>query len=260
LAYTYLTQADARAQDKTEMVPALVARNVIPKGTPGKTAVDQGLFTTKKVPRAAVPDSVLTSDTGLSGLVASASIAKGQFVVRDSFVAASQVDGFSTTVKAGKQAISLSVDTTHGVAGFIQPNDSINMLVSLDIDNKASKAGAQNTTAFLIPGLRVLAVGTTTASAKPAASSTDGGTTQATQAPTVEKGLITVEATPRQAEQIAAAMNGGTIMLTLNPPSFDVKDFKTPQEIVEAYNLFDQPLTYLDTVERQVEAAQAAQK
>jgi pilus assembly protein CpaB len=259
LAYTYLTQADARAQDKTEMVPALVARNVIPKGTPGKTAVDQGLFTTKKVPRAAVPDSVLTSDTGLSGLVASASIAKGQFVVRDSFVAASQVDGFSTTVKAGKQAISLSVDTTHGVAGFIQPNDSINMLVSLDIDNKASKAGPQSTTAFLIPGLRVLAVGTTTAAASKPAATTDG-TTQATQAPTVEKGLITVEATPRQAEQIATAMNGGTIMLTLNPPSFDVKDFKTPQEIVEAYNLFDQPLTYLDTVERQVEAAQAAQK
>jgi len=67
LAYTYLTQADARAQDKTELVPALVARSVIPKGTPGKSAVDEGLFTTKRVPRDAVPDSVLTSDRGLCG-------------------------------------------------------------------------------------------------------------------------------------------------------------------------------------------------
>ena len=80
LAYTYLTQADARAQDKTELVPALVAKNVIPKGTPGKTAVDEGLFVTKKVPREAVPDSVLTSDDGLGNLVASSQIAKGQFV------------------------------------------------------------------------------------------------------------------------------------------------------------------------------------
>src|SRR5204862_2761389 len=74
LAYTYLTQADARAQDKTELVPALVARSVIPKGTPGKTAVEEHLFTTKKVPRDAVPDSVMSSDSGLSGLIASSAI------------------------------------------------------------------------------------------------------------------------------------------------------------------------------------------
>jgi pilus assembly protein CpaB len=256
LAYTYLTQADARAQDKTELVPALVAKNVIPKGTPGKTAVDEGLFVTKKVPREAVPDSVLTSDDGLTGLVASAQISKGQFVVRDSFVAPSQVDGFSTTVKDGKQAISLSVDTTHGVAGFIQPNDSINMILTLDIDDKSGKAGPQKTTAFLIPGLRVLAVGTTTTGTT---SNNNNGTTDTTAAPAQEqKGLITVEVTPRQAEQIAHSMVVGTITLTLNPPDFDAKDFKSPQEIVEAYNLFDQPLTVLDQVRQQVESAQAA--
>jgi pilus assembly protein CpaB len=260
LAYTYLTQADARAQDKTELVPALVARNVIPKGTPGKTAIDEDLFETKKVPREALPDSVLTSQQGLSGLVASSAIAKGQFVVRDSFVAASQVDGFSTTVKDGKQAISLSVDTTHGVAGFIQPNDSINMLLTLDIDNKAGKAGPLKTTAFLIPGLRVLAVGTTTiSSAAPSAKNADG-TTADTAPVSQQQGLLTVEANPRQAEQIAHAMNVGTIMLTLNPPDFDVKDFKTPEEIVEASNLFDQELTHLRTVEQAVTAAQATNK
>jgi pilus assembly protein CpaB len=259
LAYTYLTQADARAQDKTELVPALVAKNVIPKGTPGKTAVDEGLFTTKRVPRDAVPDSVLTSDDGLGNLVASGPIAKGQFVVRDSFVAPSQVDGFSTTVKDGKQAISLSVDTTHGVAGFIQPNDSINMLLTLDVDDKTGKSGPQKTTAFLIPGLRVLAVGTTTTSTPSA--NNDNGTTDTTAAPVQQQqGLITVEVTPRQAEQIAHAMNVGTMTLTLNPPDFDAKDFKTPQEIVEAYNLFDQPLTVLDQVQQQVEAAQAASR
>jgi pilus assembly protein CpaB len=256
LAYTYLTQADARAQDKTELVPALVAKNVIPKGTPGKTAVDEGLFVTKKVPRDAVPDAVLTSDDGLGNLVASSQIAKGQFVVRDSFVAPSQVDGFSTTVKDGKQAISLSVDTTHGVAGFIQPNDSINMLLTLDVDNKVVKSGPLKATAFLIPGLRVLAVGTTTTSTP---ASSNGNTTDTTAAPVQQQqGLITVEVTPRQAEQIAHAMNVGTITLTLNPPDFDAKDFKTPQEIVEAYNLFDQQLTVLDQVEQQVASAQSA--
>jgi hypothetical protein len=69
-------------------------------------------------------------------------------------------------------------------------------------------------------------------------------------------GLITVEATPRQAEQLAHAMNfGGTITISLNPPDFNVKDFKTPQEIVEAYNLFDQELPLLHQVQGQLEAA-----
>src|SRR5204862_6997421 len=97
-------------------------------------------------------------------------------------------------------------------------------------------------------------VGHPTASA-PAQSTSK--TTDTTTAPVQQDlGLITVEATPRQAEQLAHAMNsGGTITLTLNPPDFDVKDFKTPTEIVEAYNLFDQDLTYLHEVQHQVAAA-----
>jgi pilus assembly protein CpaB len=257
LAYTYLTQADARAQDKTEMVPALVARNSIPKGTPGNAAVDDDLLEVKKVPREALPDAVLTSNEGLDGLVASSLIAKGQFVVRDSFVAPSQVDGFSTTVKNGKQAISLSVDTTHGVAGFIQPNDSINVLGTVDVKDLANATEPLKMTAFVIPGLRVLAVGETTSGTPSAQSGDTGGdgTTATTQAPPEQKGLITVEVTPRQAAQIAHLMNLGVITVTLNPPNFDVKDFQTPQEIVEATNLFDQELQHLAAVQGQLAAS-----
>jgi Flp pilus assembly protein CpaB len=178
--------------------------------------------------------------------------------VRDSFVAPSQVDGFSSAVKDGKQAISLSVDTTHGVAGFIQPNDSINVLLTMDVTDKANDTPALKTTAFMIPGLRVLAVGTTTTASAPAPTAADGDTTATTQAPVAEeKGLITVEATPRQAEQIAHAMNAGIIMLTLNPPDFDAKGFQSPQEIVEVTNLFDQPLSKLGEVQQQLLAAKS---
>jgi pilus assembly protein CpaB len=250
LAYTYLTQADARAQDKTELVPALVARSDIPKGTPGATAVGQNLFETKQVPRDVLPDGSMSDTKSLSGLVAGAQIARGQFVVQSSFVAPSQVNGFSTTIKNGLQAISFSVDQTHGVAGFIQPNDSIDLLYTAPLTQDAGL----KVTAYLIPGLHVLAVGNTTAGATQAPAT--NGTTPTTQAPAQNTGIITVEVSPRQAEQIAHAENiGGTMTLTLNPPSFAAKDFKTPQEIVETYNLFDQPLTYADSVAQQVNKA-----
>jgi pilus assembly protein CpaB len=251
LAYTYLTQADARAQDKTELVPALVARNDIPKGTPGKTAVAQNLFEVKQVPRNVLPDGSKSDNNGLAGLVAAAQIPKGQFVTSSSFVAPSQVNGFSTTIQNGLQAISFSVDETHGVAGFIQPNDSISLLYTVPL----TQDQGLKTTAYLIPGLHVLAVGSTTASANQS-QGTNNATTATTQAPTQSNGIITVEVTPRQAEQIAQAENfGGTMTLTLNPPNFNAKDFKTPQEIVETYNLFDQPLTYADQVAQQVNSA-----
>jgi pilus assembly protein CpaB len=251
LAYTYLTQADARAQTKTELVPALVARSNIPKGTPGKTAVDENLFEVKQVPRNVLPDGSMSGNTGLSGLVAVAQIPRGQIIVHDSFVAPSQVNGFSTTIKDGLQAISFSVDQTHGVAGFIQPNDSIDLLYTVPLTPSGLK-----TTAYLIPGLQVLAVGNTTASANQSQPQGTNGATATTQAPAQSSGIITVEVNPRQAEQIAHAENdGGTMTLTLNPPNFNAKDFKTPQEIVETYNLFDQPLTYAATVAQQVNNA-----
>jgi Flp pilus assembly protein CpaB len=264
LAYTYLTEADARAQDKTELVEALVARNVIPKGTAGATVLEEDLLEVKKVQRSAIPEAALTSRDGIKSLVASSAISKGQFIVRDSFVAASQVDGFSTSVKDGKQAISFSVDTAHGVAGFIQPNDNINVLYTVDADDDGAGKGRLKTTGFLLPGLRVLAVGRTTASTQTAApQSTDGEPTESTTAPVVEQdlGLITVEATPRQAEQLAHAMNyGGVITLTLNPTDFDAKGFTTPEEIVDTYNLFDQDLAYLNRMQPVAQAdAQVAQ-
>jgi hypothetical protein len=53
--------------------------------------------------------------------------------------------------------------------------------------------------------------------------------------------------TPRQAEQIVQATTIGTMYLSLNPPGFDPKKFTTPDEIVEALNLFDQPLALVQS-------------
>ena len=55
--------------------------------------------------------------------------------------------------------------------------------------------------------------------------------------------LITVQVTPRQAEQIVQGTTLGTVWLSLNPPDFDAGQFKNPTEIVDQINLFNQTLT-----------------
>jgi hypothetical protein len=54
--------------------------------------------------------------------------------------------------------------------------------------------------------------------------------------------LITLQVTPRQAEQIVQGTDIGTVWLSLDPPNFSPNKFKTPTEIVDEINLFDQAL------------------
>jgi hypothetical protein len=46
--------------------------------------------------------------------------------------------------------------------------------------------------------------------------------------------------------------------LSLNPPGFDPKKFTSPEEIVEALNLFDQPLSLVQSTLTTIEQNQPA--
>jgi pilus assembly protein CpaB len=241
--YFYLNKADQRAESKVAQVPVLVASQPIPAGTSGATAAQRGWLTTKKVARDAVPPGTLTSSTGLNNLVAAYAIDDGGYITPGAFVQSTQQNDTSTTLDKGYEAMTVSVDDQHSVAGFVSPGDRVSMIVSV-------RVGQKMVTAYLMPGIKVLGVGATTVATntQPAAAVPSGdNTTPTTQAQTGNKGLITVEVTPHEAEQIAQsyALNS-LIYLTLDPTHFDPKSFKTPTEIVETTNLFDQPLTELN--------------
>lgn len=253
LAYQYLAEADERAQGDVELVPVLRARSEIPRGTEAQAAEAAEMFEVVEIPRKSRPDTAVTSAETLAGMIAAAKIPRGQFVTAETFVAPGRLEGFSSTVAEGKQAIAVSVDETRGVAGFVAPNDTVNVIVTAEIEDitaaPGSEAPALTTTAFLIPGVKVLAVGSTTATTPPP----DNGDGNAEQPRT---GLFTLEVTPRQALQLAHVSSGqGQVYLTLNAPGFDTEEFALPPEIVEAANLFDQPLSALTAVRDEARAA-----
>ena len=263
LSYEYAHKADTRAQKNVERVDVLVAKNDISKGTSAAQALNSGLIGTKKVPRAIVPPSVVANATDLTDKISVATISKGQFIVGDSFVKPAEVGGFSANVPKGHEAITISVDASHGVAGFVQPGDTVNVLYTgpvTDVKNGVPSADPAAITAFLVPGVKVLAVGQTTANTAPAASSTNAGLTtsgeaagasnssSSAQASAANTGLITLDVTPRQAEQIAQGVALGTFYLSLNAPGLDPSKFTPPAEIVGTWNLFDQNLAVVNEV------------
>jgi len=269
LTYGYLNNADQRAQDKVQQVPVFVAKANIPAGTSAQDAFAQGWIVKDKIPQKNVPDLAITGAQAVQGKFAVGTLDKGQVITNDSFVTRTQLGGtLASQLAKGDQAISFSVDQPHGVANMITAGDSINVILSLTNPNfdrpKSSTAvgatpSSHNLTAFLLPGLKVLAVGTspatsttTGASTQTAAANGPSTTTTPPNAPAQNLGLITVEVTARQAEQIAHAQSlNGTIYVSLNPTGFDAKKFKFPAEIVDAGNLFDQSLTQLDKIEAQ---------
>ena len=242
--YFYLNKADQRAESKVAQVSVLVASQPIPVGTTGATAEQHGWLATKKVPRNAVPPGTLTTPTGLDSLVAAYAIDNGGYITPGAFVASSQQNDTSNTLDKGYEAFTISLDDEHSVAGFVSPGDRVSMIISV-------RVGQKMVTAYLVPGLKVLAVGSTTVttnvSAQPSAAvPTGSNTTPTTVAQAGNKGLITLEVTPHEAEQIAQASALNSIVyLTLDAPHFNPKSFTSPTEIVETNNLFDQPLTEL---------------
>jgi Flp pilus assembly protein CpaB len=266
LVWKYVTNADTRAEKDKHLVNALVAKQRIARGTLFDQILNDKNFEIKKIPEDALPPNRILpgSDQALlalyKGKVAATDIFAGTPVVAEQFVGASQlVNTVAGAIAKGKQAITLSLDQTHAVGGFLTPGDKVNVLLNFTpkiIKNTATgKAEAivrdLRTTAFLLPGMKVIAVGSTTilpTSPAAPAPNVNGGVTTTTQPETQPASLITLEVTPRQAEQIVHATIVGTVYLSLNPPGFDPKKFTSPPEVVEALNHFDQPLAVVEQV------------
>ncbi len=253
LVWTYLTNADDRAEAKKDLVPVLVAKNKIARGTVFDAVVSEKMFEQKDIPQDSLAPGQIepAGDDQLlnlyKGKVAATDIYAGTPLVSEQFVQSSQlVSTVAGAIPKGKQAVTVNLDQTHSVGGFVTPGDEVNVLVHLPV--KTADGQQSQVTAFLIPGVKVIAVGSSTVlptngnTAAAATQTAEDGTTPTTQPQAQPASLITLQVTPRQAEQIIHAVETGSVWLSLNPPDFKAGDFKDPTEIVEQFNLFDQQL------------------
>jgi Flp pilus assembly protein CpaB len=276
LVWKYTDDAKEEAKEPYTFTKVLVAKTRVPVNTSFERALEAGMIAREDRVQDSIPASHIAGkpeDGALVGklgaLVASHDITEGQTIVAEDFVKSGSVSsslGGQLESDQGKDkdkqlmALSVQLDEPRAVAGFLVPGDTVNVVISGEIGSLENPGGTKvKTTAFLLPGIKVLAVGQTTA--KPAAStssssSTDGTTPTTTRAEDRNRSLITLEVTARQAEQIIHAQEVGKITLALNPSSFKASDFKSVEEIVEVINLFDQPLPVVD---RALAAAKAAE-
>lgn len=139
---------------------------------------------------------------GFDGAVVRNALTPGQ-PITDALVVHPGDRGFLAAVLGvGNRAVSIPVNATSGISGFIFPGDRVDLILTSMFNSKGSngESRARYVSRTLLTGLRVLAIDQKT-------ESKDGEVSPAK--------TVTLEVTPKQAEKVAVGMAIGNLSLSL---------------------------------------------
>ncbi len=177
----------------------MVAAADIPAGAFVRSGSD---LTFADWPKDNISDTMITNQQGkttdFEGAVARRAISKGEPITRNLLVRSNEGGFMSAVLDPGKRAVSIAVDSTTGNAGFIFPGDHVDLILTHSVTNGNEPAVRASET--FIEDARVLAVD----------QMLNNPDNKAVLAKTV-----TLEVTPKQAEEINVAKDLGKISLSL---------------------------------------------
>ena len=228
LTMNYVKGVENENAAKNQLVDVLVAKGPIPKGTSADAALAAQQITVDKRRQADLPAQAVRRNAEIAEQVASVDLGGGEIITSNMFVADSDLTGSkSTSLDKGNVAITISVDDAAGVAGLVQPGDSINILAGVQqaegegegegIGGGAGGYVLQTPAVYAFQNVKVLAVGQSLG--VPVAQGTDGQPAEETQQQS--SGLITVQLPPEQAV-LLAGIRSSSLYLTLNRPDYEL--------------------------------------
>jgi Flp pilus assembly protein CpaB len=198
--------------------PVLVADRLIPKGTSGDAVIAGSLFRTATVTQDQLASGAIADAAAFDGKVATRDIYPGQQITAGAF--ARDADPLRGQLEKSQRAISVPLDTAHGLVGDVRTGDHIDVLAGFNTIDGSDGRGQ--------PVLKVLMRDILVLKAPPAASDQPGARDVAN---------IVIRATDRQVAGLAYASDNGKVWFVLRPPS-GAKDTQVPsvslQEMLSA--------------------------
>jgi Flp pilus assembly protein CpaB len=205
----YLNQYRNSVKASSGPVTVLVAKKLIPKGTPGSYVGNANLFVPTKVPESKAIEGAISDPVAFRGRVAVADIFPGQQMTTSDFsITATSV--LSAQLVRSQRAVAIPLDSAHGLTGQIGPGDHVDIFVGFNA-NRGSVT--KPVLKLLMPNALVLA--------SPGAKSGLGGTPSSSN--------LIVRADYQHAAEIAFAVDNGKLWAVLRPAA-NVR--ATPPEMV----------------------------
>jgi pilus assembly protein CpaB len=202
----YLQRYRNSVGSASEPMTVLVANNLIEKGTPGNVVGAQDLFQVTTTPRSELKEGAITDPASLRGLVATTDIYPGQQLTVADF-SATGADALGNRISAQQRAISVPIDSAHGMIGNIQPGDHVDLFAGFNV-KKLQPDGTPDPNADQRPVLKLIVEDVPVVGA-PAEKLGFGGGNQTAN--------VTLRVSDEQAAQIAFSSDNGKIWIVLRP-------------------------------------------
>jgi len=181
----------ANAEPNTQLVVAAAI------SIPFATKVEGRHLRMIEVPAGVMPEGAYATIEDVEGKVSTTSISRGEILVSERFVEHTRGSTLAALVKENMRAITVRVNDVVGVAGFLLPGNSVDILASRRVKQRA-------VTETILRDIKVLAVDQTASPDK--------------NEPVIVR-AVTLEMTPKQAEKLVNARTEGSIQLTLRNPN-----------------------------------------
>jgi pilus assembly protein CpaB len=150
-------------------------------------------------PSTSIPEGSFQDVKDLEGKMVAVRVYKGEPILPALLAGSEAGKGLSALLPAGLRAAAVRVDDIVGVAGFIHPGDSVDVIVTMRTEGSSSVSAAR----VILQNIKVLAVGKDLDAQKSGADKVEQAT------------VATLLVTAEESERLALASAQGKILLTL---------------------------------------------
>jgi pilus assembly protein CpaB len=195
-------------------VKVWVAAKLITAGTNGVNAKNLKLIRQVEVPRLSAVDDAVVSLSQIQDKQAEVDIVPGEQLLQSRWVSPGEVTGRRLLpIREKHQALSIGLDLTRQVAGFVTPGDHVAMVVTM---KRPVPGGGEerDRSQFMLQNIQVLAVGSTALSN----GSSQGGGGRVNQRGSQNVAAVTLSIPEGDVEEVVYAAEHGSIYLALMPP------------------------------------------
>jgi len=199
LLLVYLNRYRANVAATGTPATVLVASRLIPQGTPGHIIASQGFFELTRVPKDQLKIGAIADPAIVAGRETLADIYPNQQLTVGDF-SVTATNAAATRITGDERAISIPIDSAHGLIGQVRPGDHVDVYVGLNV---GEAGGSRAVLGLLAPNQLVLDT--------PVVASGRGAGNANTN--------IVLKVKTKDAAKVAFAADNGKIWLVLRPQS-----------------------------------------
>ena len=199
----YRNQYRDHLQAGTTPVTVLIARQNIPKGTPGSVVASKGMFTATTIRESQLREGAFSDPASLAGKVATGEVYEGSQLTAGTFSASSTA--LAGTLTDRERVLSVPLDSAHGLIGELEVGNRVDVYAAFNVIPIAANGSPSNggqarpVLRMIMSNIPVVAIGT----------NSGGMGSKATN--------VSLQVNDEQAAKLAFASENGKVWLSLRP-------------------------------------------